>query len=108
MLLQNLFRILAGQRSPFAVVVSTLGIAGLFNPLRHRVQSFIDRRFYRRRYDAQQVLAAFGAALREPDTADLDRLTDKLAAVIQETVQPSQMSVSLRKPGSTGGPVGRS
>jgi hypothetical protein len=94
--LQSLFRALTGQTSPLAVVASTLVSAALFNPLRHRVQHFIDRRFFRRRYRAEQVLTAFSTVLRQRETADIDRLTGELLGVIQETMQPRYLSLWLR------------
>jgi hypothetical protein len=92
---QFLFRALTGQEQQpqLAVVVSTLAIAALFNPLRRRIQNFIDRRFYRRKYDAVKTLEEFSATLR--DTTDLDGLTEELTGVIQETVQPSHVSFWL-------------
>ncbi len=95
-LLQQLFRALTGQDSDAAIVISTLIIAALFNPLRQRIQAFIDRRFYRRKYDAAQVLAAFGQTVR--DEVDLDKLTGELLRVIDETVQPAHVSLWLREP----------
>jgi hypothetical protein len=99
-LLQALFRILTGTDSQLAIVASTLTIVVLFQPLRQRIQTSIDRRFYRRKYDAAQVLAAFSVRLR--DEVDLNILTDALLAVVAEAVQPTHVSVWLRTPEQKG------
>lgn len=93
-ILQGTFRLITGHQSNLAVMTSSLIIAALFNPLRHRVQTEIDRRFYRRRYDAVQVLAAFGTVAR--DEVDLERLEARLLEVIAETMQPTHVSLWLR------------
>jgi hypothetical protein len=98
-LLQRLVGVLTGvaEGSPLTVVVSTLAIAALFTPLRRRIQDIIDRRFFRKKYDAQRVLAAFAVTAR--DETDLDALTAELAGVVQETMQPERVSVWLRSSG---------
>jgi hypothetical protein len=94
--LQFIFRILTGQESQLAVVASTLVIAAMFGPLRRRVQGFIDRRFYRRKYDAAKTLETFSARLREQ--TDLGALSGDLTTVVRETMQPEYISLWLRPP----------
>ena len=91
--LQRLLVPVTGQNSQLAIVATTLAIAALFSPLRQRIQRFIDRSFYRRKYDAAKTLEEFGATLR--DATDLDGLTEKVTGVIRKTVQPAHVSIWL-------------
>jgi hypothetical protein len=93
--LQGLLRALTGQGSQLAIVASTLAIAALFNPLHRRIQSFIDRRFYRSKYDARKTLEEYSTKLR--DETDLDELSGGLVRVVRETVQPEHVSLWLRR-----------
>jgi hypothetical protein len=92
--LQGLFTAITGQQSAVVVVLSTLAIAALFFPLRKRVQDFIDKRFYRKKYDAAKVIAEFAGACR--DETDLEKLTARLVEVVDETMQPERVSVWLK------------
>ncbi len=91
--LQTLLSPVVGEGNQLAIVASTLLIAALFVPLRRRVQGFIDRRFYRKKYDARMTLEAYAAKLR--DASDLDRLGEDLVAAATETVQPQHVSFWL-------------
>jgi hypothetical protein len=96
--LQSLVHLVTGTISeqPLVIVASTLAIAALFQPLRRRVQLVIDRRFYRRKYDAAKIVATFSSTLRQE--VDLDTLHEQLIAVVQETMQPTYVSLWLRPP----------
>jgi hypothetical protein len=100
-LLQAILEPLTGStNSPVITVITTLGIAALFNPLRNRIQDFIDRRFYRKKYDAEQALAQFAAIAR--DEVDMEKLTGALLDVVGETMQPEHISLRIRDTGGTG------
>jgi hypothetical protein len=94
--LQTLFTVLGGEQSRTAIVISTLGIAALSSPLRQRIQRGIDRRFYRNRYDSEKALLVFGESVR--NEVNLDRLCENLAATVDETIQPSSVSLWLKRP----------
>jgi hypothetical protein len=95
-LLQQIFgRITGTESSPIAIVLSTLLIAALFSPLRRRIQDFIDRRFYRRKYNAEQALAEFADTAR--NETNIEALTCKLVEVVQETMQPEKVTLWMKK-----------
>ncbi len=94
-LLQSVFDSVTGAQSPIAIVISTLVIAALFNPLRQRVQAVIDRRFCRKKYDAQQVLAQFAQTAR--DEVVMDVVQAELLRIIQETLQPKTAVIWIKK-----------
>ena len=93
-LLQSLVENLTGEQSPLVVVFSTMAIAALFNPLRHRIQTFIDRRFYRNKYDAEQALAQFATTAR--DGVVLGKLKTSLINVVEDTMQPDLVSLWMK------------
>jgi hypothetical protein len=100
-LLQSLVGQATGEQSPIIIVLSTLLIAALFNPLRRRVQDAVDRRFYRKKYNAQQILAEFAQTAR--DETDMEALQTELLRVVQETMQPESLAVWIKPVGDRKG-----
>jgi len=96
LMLQSIFTAIGGQQSPIIIVISTLLIAALFNPFRRRLQGFIDRRFYRRRYDAQLLVDLYAITTR--DETDIDILNNKLVAVVHEAISPESVKLWLKDP----------
>jgi hypothetical protein len=96
-LLQRLFQAVTGQGSTLAIAGSTLGIVLLFRPLQQGIQRLVDRRFYRRKYDAARTLAAFGARLQHREEVNVTTLSQDLLAVVQETMEPTHASLWLRQ-----------
>ena len=94
-LLQNLFQAISGQQSPVSIVLSTLAIAALFNPLRLRIQNTIDRSFYRKKYNAEKALAEFSATAR--DETDIEQLSDHLIAVASMAFEPESVGLWMKK-----------
>jgi len=94
-LFQQVLQALTGQGSTPAVVISTLMVVAIFTPLRRRIQDFIDRRFYRRKYNAEKIMAAWNAGIR--DEVDIDQLSLRLVGVVEETLQPERVSLWLKK-----------
>jgi len=99
-LMQYSFRLMIGHESSLAIVISTLAIAALFQPLRGRIQAVIDRRFFRSKYNSEQALARFQKTVR--DRVDLDQVGSELTGIVQTTVQPEWMVIWIRKPGKEG------
>jgi hypothetical protein len=93
-LIESLLSAVSDQQSAISIVISTLGIAALFNPLRRQVQEFIDRRFYRSKYNAEKILASFAATAR--DEVDMEQLVGALLEAVEETMQPEQISIWFR------------